>query len=129
MTGFSGADLAALVREACVAALKEQLAATGQGADAAGGAPPPAGFVSPRVRPCHFRAAAQRVQPSVSPEEQKIYEALRRQQCSSRRNLAPAGERATGQESGRGGPAGDDDMEGSAGVPEEGGEPMEAEAA
>ena len=84
--GFSGADLASLVREACVAALKGNLAvATAADAErekirkagaAAGALPaPPA---PPEVTLEHFEQAFERVQPSVSVADQRRYDELRR---------------------------------------------------
>ena len=88
--GFSGADLAALVREACVAALKGNLAAAtaadaererarkeGAGAGA-GGANLPAPPAPPEVTLEHFEQAFERVQPSVSAADQRRYDELRR---------------------------------------------------
>ncbi|CAG0920314.1 unnamed protein product [Notodromas monacha] len=66
--GFSGADLAALVREASVAALKEILKF-----DSETSAKP--GIVS--VGNEHFDFAFEKVSPSNNPEERKKYEALR----------------------------------------------------
>lgn len=87
LTGFSGADLAALVREACVLALKEGIAAAGGGGlGGRGGAPPP---TPPLVQPHHFAAAMQRVQPSVSRKDQRMYDALRLRLRSSRGHLRP----------------------------------------
>ncbi|KAL4452367.1 hypothetical protein ABPG75_008029 [Micractinium tetrahymenae] len=87
LTGFSGADLAALVREACVLALKEGIAAAGGGGlGGRGGGPPPA---PPLVQPHHFAAAMQRVQPSVSRKDQRLYDALRLRLRSSRGHLRP----------------------------------------
>ena len=70
--GFSGADLAALVREASLTALKDASAA----ADAAreGGAPPPP---PPTVCGRHFQAALASVVPSVSPREARRYDSMR----------------------------------------------------
>ena len=84
--GFSGADLASLVREACVAALKGNLAAATAAdaerekirmAGAAAGAPP-APPAPPEVTLEHFEQAFERVQPSVSVADQKRYDELRR---------------------------------------------------
>ena len=82
LAGFSGADLAALVREACVLALKESIAAAGGASMGGGGAPP-------LVRPHHFGGAMQRVQPSVSRKDQRMYDALRLRLRSSRGHLRP----------------------------------------
>ena len=60
--GFSGADLAALVREACVAALKSMTA------DAS----------TPLVTMEHFQDAFTKVQPSVSKSDHARYDELRR---------------------------------------------------
>jgi ribosome biogenesis ATPase len=122
LAGFSGADLAALVREACVAAVKEGLAAAGQAPGGAAGAGPPAGYVSPQVLPRHFDEAARRVQPSVSRQDQRMYDALRSRLRSSRGHLTRAAETKPDEA----GPARDEsaagakdedaqDMEGSAG--------------
>lgn len=62
--GFSGADLAALVREACMDAMRETRA-------------PDAAMGAPLVRQEHFAAALSRVSPSVSPRDQASYERLR----------------------------------------------------
>jgi ribosome biogenesis ATPase len=85
--GFSGADVAALVREACVLALKEALALEGPlGAAAPSGARAggePAALVGVR----HFEAALGRVQPSVSRKDQRVYEALRSKLRAARGHL------------------------------------------
>ena len=102
--GFSGADLASLVREACVAALKGNIAAAtahdearerariaaGGGeagakaaADAIPAAPPPL------VTAAHFEEAFKRVQPSVSAADQRRYDELRRKLRRERGSLAP----------------------------------------
>lgn len=90
LTGFSGADLAALVREACVDALKEGLHHQGQ---AAGTADPGVGG-APIVAARHFQHAARHVQPSVSRKDQRMYDALRLRLRSSRGHLQPDGEDA-----------------------------------
>ncbi|GBF93534.1 ribosome biogenesis ATPase [Raphidocelis subcapitata] len=77
--GYSGADVAALVREASVVALKEALAS---GAEAA------------PVEGRHFDAAAARVQPSVSRKDQRVYEALRSKLRAARGHLVGAGSAA-----------------------------------
>ncbi|GIL77999.1 hypothetical protein Vretifemale_7455, partial [Volvox reticuliferus] len=74
--GFSGADMAALVREAAVAALKESMA---------GGPAAP----SPRVGIRHFEVALRRVQPSVNRKDRKAYEALRLRLRSTRAHMQP----------------------------------------
>jgi ribosome biogenesis ATPase len=84
LSGFSGADLAALVREACVLALKEGMAAAGGGVLGSGGATPAA---PPQVQPHHFAAAVRLVQPSVSRKDQRMYDALRLRLRSSRGHL------------------------------------------
>lgn len=72
--GYSGADLAALVREAGVAALRRTLGAIESIEDSS----------SPRVDPVmrvsadDFATALGKVQPSVSMAQRKRYEALRR---------------------------------------------------
>ncbi|KXZ48460.1 CDC48 protein [Gonium pectorale] len=74
--GYSGADVAALVREAAEAAIKESMA---------GGPDAPA----PRVGWRHFQAALNRVQPSVSRRDQRSYEALRLRLRSARSHIQP----------------------------------------
>eukprot|EP00899_Mesostigma_viride_P022737 jgi/Mesvir1/3648/Mv14943-RA.1 len=82
--GFSGADLAALVREACVCALKEDMPALRR---PAGGAMVPAIDAAgprldrqgaPRVHMRHFEAAWRKVSPSVSRQDSRRYEDLSR---------------------------------------------------
>lgn len=63
-TGFSGADLASLVRESAIAALRESFAA-GAASDT----------VVVQMR--HFDAAFDKVQPSVSRADEKMYDRLR----------------------------------------------------
>jgi ribosome biogenesis ATPase len=120
LAGFSGADLAALVREACVALLKEG----------------PAAPAPPAVCARHFEAALARVQPSVSRADQRMYDAMRARLRRARGHLRPEAAPAGGAaEDGAGGGAGEDgggaagaaqDMEGSAGAPAAAadGEPM-----
>lgn len=62
---FTGADLSALVREASVAALRQQLAA-----------PQPASCSELRVARQHFETAFEKVRPSVSKRDQLMYERL-----------------------------------------------------
>jgi len=96
---FSGADLAALVREACVEAMREARG-TGGGAWGAG--------ATPLVRQRHLEAAAARVVPSVSPRDQGAYEALRRKIRTTRARVhVEAGPGARGQPS-EGGEPGDE---------------------
>ncbi|KAG2428143.1 hypothetical protein HXX76_011823 [Chlamydomonas incerta] len=75
--GYSGADCAALVREAAVLSLKEAMRA---GPDCG----------SPRVGARHFEAALGRVQPSVSRKDRASYEALRVRLRGSRSVIQPA---------------------------------------
>ncbi|KAH7622055.1 hypothetical protein Ndes2526B_g02879 [Nannochloris sp. 'desiccata'] len=75
LTGFSGADMAALLREACVESLKESMALFGaEGARS-------------EVAARHFQAALRQVQPSVSRKDQRMYDALRYKLRSSRSHL------------------------------------------
>lgn len=88
LEGFSGADLAALVREACVAALKEQLASGGaaevvQGPAGAEPGPPPL------VLQRHLEQAMQTVQPSVSRRDRAMYDRLRNRLRSARGHIVP----------------------------------------
>jgi ribosome biogenesis ATPase len=68
---FSGADLASLVREAAVGVLRVYLGIAGGAAPEAKGAPPPLSHAD-------FIAAFQKVQPSVSPADERMYNELRR---------------------------------------------------
>lgn len=93
--GFSGADMAALVREAAVAALKEAMAA------GPGGAPP-------RVGPRHFETALGRVQASVSRKDRRSYEALRLRLRSTRSHIQPDGDAGSGAPTAEEGPVATD---------------------
>ena len=95
--GFSGADLASLVREACVAALKgnsaafavtDALLSASAEKNSARNAPYPP---PPRVTDAHFEEAFQRVQPSVSSADQRRYDELRRKLREERGSIAAAG--------------------------------------
>jgi SpoVK/Ycf46/Vps4 family AAA+-type ATPase len=133
--GFSGADVAALVREASVLALKEALAAAPPeplgppppaAAAAAEGAAAALAVPAALVGVRHFDAALSRVQPSVSRKDQRVYEALRSKLRAARGHLgggaAAAGAGAASAAVSGGGGAGDD-----AGRPEasDGARPME----
>jgi ribosome biogenesis ATPase len=87
LSGFSGADLAALVREACVMAIKERMARgevmVGEGGGDMVARPP-------KVTMQHFEDALKGVQPSVSRRDHKMYEILRKKLRSSRARLEPA---------------------------------------
>ena len=101
--GFSGADLASLVREACVAALKGNLAAATAADEArekarvaAGGGERESAAVlalpqppAPEVTAAHFDEAFKRVQPSVSASDQRRYDELRQKLRRERGSLAP----------------------------------------
>eukprot|EP00798_Chlamydomonas_sp_ICE-L_P006545 gene6545-3191_t len=78
--GFSGADMAALVREACVLALKESIAIA-----VSTNSKDPS---TPLVYSRHFDAAMLRVVPSVSKKDQKQYDSMRNLR-SSRARLVP----------------------------------------
>ncbi|KAK2077274.1 hypothetical protein QBZ16_004908 [Prototheca wickerhamii] len=81
LEGFSGADLAAIVREACVDALKGLLLTAGDGGALEAPAAPP------RVTQAHLIAAARKVQPSVSRRDRQMYERLRDRLCSARGHI------------------------------------------
>ena len=68
-TAFSGADMSALVTEASVLAFKEHLAAVSSG-DTDGG--------DIRVYHKHFTGAFEKVRPSVSKADRKLYERMKR---------------------------------------------------
>ena len=74
--GFSGADLAALVREAGVVALRRTLGAL-DALDAGGDTPATGSEQTLLVGLDDFRAALEKVQPSVSLAQRRKYEALR----------------------------------------------------
>ena len=84
--GFSGADLAALVREAAVAALKEATAAAGGGATAS----------APCVSARHFASALLAVPPSVSPRDARMYGQLRSRLSGGREARAAPGSARAG---------------------------------
>ena len=122
LTGFSGADLAALVRDACVIALKEGMtaaaaAAAAAGADGTGGetqlgaaaaAAAAGGAPAPLVEMRHFELAMGRVQPSVSRKDNRMYEALRAKLRSARGHLqAEAAEVAQPSDAAGGGDGGE----------------------
>ena len=69
--GFSGADLSALAREAAVAALKSL-------------SDDPEDETTPTISNDHFEAAFERVQPSVSPQDEKSYKRLAERLRSTR---------------------------------------------
>jgi len=68
--------MAALVREACVLALKESMRAAAAGSHAGGSS-----FNVNSLKPCvharHFEEALGRVVPSVSRKDQRVYDTLR----------------------------------------------------
>jgi ribosome biogenesis ATPase len=82
--GYSGADLAALVREACVIALKESMVGGRFVPETAGGAPP-------LVYARHFEAALPRVVPSVSRKDQRVYDSLRNKIRRTRAHIEEGG--------------------------------------
>ncbi|GAQ84687.1 AAA-type ATPase family protein [Klebsormidium nitens] len=81
--GFSGADLAALVREACIAAIKEATASllSPRGAVSAPAVGPPL------VHAKHFETALAKLSASVSAVDERRYEVLRQKLRSSRGHL------------------------------------------
>ena len=119
---FSGADLAGLVREASVAALREWLAAeaaggaageaaaeaaaggsadAGAGAGAAGALPsaPPQPLAAPAsilVGARHFDAALSVSFPSVSPADERLYNSMQAKLRGSRAHMLGAAAEATG---------------------------------
>jgi ribosome biogenesis ATPase len=113
--GFSGADLAALVREASVLALREKLKEHRQGeqTNEMGGVTAPsttpvvgANFLI-QVDSLHFHAALDKVQPSVGLSQRKKYNSLR-----SRLSGFPGGRNneQSGNTSGSGKRANDEDV-------------------
>jgi len=97
LTGFSGADLASLVREASVMALKERLdlSMVTDGGDAS--------VEQILVERRHFVMSLSRVQPSVSRKDQRMYDSLRLKLRSTRGHLR--GERDASREGGQPGTA------------------------
>lgn len=111
--GFSGADLAALTREAAVTALRQSLKAAREASDADALMDPAAlaarpAAVTPAVviTHAHFSAALDKVSPSVSLAQRAKYAALRNRLSGSpagagqgsRRAAAPAAGPSGGQE-------------------------------
>jgi len=74
--GYSGADCAALLREAGLAVMKEDFEAVGQGM--------PVGTVPLCVMPRHFDAAFASVMPSVSKKDQARYDRIRDRMARAR---------------------------------------------
>jgi hypothetical protein len=113
-----GADMAALVREACVMALKESLQQAA--AEAAAGGAGPAAAATPQVYMRHFDAALRVVVPSVSRKDQKVYDALRTKLRSRSRLTAVDGGAAaegSGAAGAGGGAAGGGDAAGAGDEP------------
>ncbi|KAJ2599287.1 Ribosome biogenesis ATPase rix7 [Coemansia sp. RSA 1721] len=77
--GFSGADLAGLIREASVAALRSVFYSDEENGSASGGASYAAsGGQGIQVTSEHFQTALQRTSPSVSAADMRRYESLRK---------------------------------------------------
>jgi ribosome biogenesis ATPase len=87
LKGFSGADLAALVREGCVTALKHAMPGSVSAGDLA--QKEWQAMTVPLVGMRHLQIAALRVQPSVSRQDHRMYEALRHRLRSTRGHLLP----------------------------------------
>ncbi|GAA5931984.1 hypothetical protein JCM3775_004204 [Rhodotorula graminis] len=112
--GLSGADLAALVREAATSAVKELFAALdldldGPALGSSAGGPLGAGAtqaqLEARVEMRHFAAALERANPSVSRQQRRRFETLRRRFAGQ-----PVGHR--GEEGEAAGAGGNDGLEG-----------------
>ncbi|GAA5902900.1 hypothetical protein JCM8208_006506 [Rhodotorula glutinis] len=111
--GLSGADLAALVREAATSAVKELFAALdldldGPALGSTGGALGAGATqeqLEARVEMRHFAAALERANPSVSRQQRRRFETLRRRFAGQ-----PVGHR--GEEGEAAGPSGNDGLEG-----------------
>jgi ribosome biogenesis ATPase len=83
LEGYSGADLAAVVREACLTALKEVYnSCTKEDLEAYERTGVTPSGTLPEVQPCHFVVALQKIRPSVSLEDRNRYAELHRQQLS-----------------------------------------------
>ncbi|KAJ1815576.1 Ribosome biogenesis ATPase rix7, partial [Coemansia sp. RSA 2598] len=76
--GFSGADLAGLIREASVAALRSVFYPEDRDGPAPDGAPRAASSQGVQVTRGHFQVALQRTSPSVSAADMRRYETLRK---------------------------------------------------
>ncbi|KWU45753.1 AAA-domain-containing protein [Rhodotorula sp. JG-1b] len=76
--GLSGADLSALAREAAVSALREMFSSIDLDGPAVDAVPQP-----PRVSMRHFETALERANPSVSRQQRRRFEALRRKFAGS----------------------------------------------
>lgn len=87
--GFSGADLAALVREACIEALRSQ-------------GPPPEDPTQiqpvPQVEMSHFDSALRSVLPSVSRADARRYDDLRKKLRKSRNHISVTNPSTSGAE-------------------------------
>ena len=86
--GFSGADVAAMVKEACLCALREQMNNEAHENKESDDAEP----VPPLVCRSHFVAAAACIAPSVSAADKRRYDALARRLRQSRGAVAAAPE-------------------------------------
>ncbi|CEH13374.1 aaa-domain-containing protein [Ceraceosorus bombacis] len=86
--GFSGADLAALTREAAVTALRESLSAARR-AEREGGNAPPGMLPSVLIHAKHFESALDKVTPSVSQAQRNKYAALRSRLAGSPAGAGP----------------------------------------
>jgi ribosome biogenesis ATPase len=88
---FSGADLAGLVREAALSALRERLASEEGPEAAAGSSPRSSAHVHVVVQASHFERALSRVRPSVSRADQKLYNSMERRLRNARATVAKEG--------------------------------------
>ena len=91
---FSGADLAGLVREAAIAALRERLVTVDAAPTIEAGDAIAASSHGVVVRAEHFEAALGRVRPSVSKSDQKLYNTMEKRLKSSRTPTAKPGDEA-----------------------------------
>ncbi|CAM6099845.1 unnamed protein product [Calypogeia fissa] len=82
--GFSGADLASLVREACIASMRERIKARGNSSKSEQTV---AIVTEPLVAADHFNAAFTRVFPSVSAKDRMRYDALCKRLRCARGNI------------------------------------------
>ena len=88
LTGFSGADLASLVREASVQALKERINQDQWNAPSTDAQMTDSILVAKK----HFVASLSSLRPSVSKKDQRMYDSLRLKLRSSRGHLKPDNE-------------------------------------
>ena len=94
MTGYSGADLAALVREACMQALREAernyLQSLGNSSDIHNTNWAELPVLRVVVKEEHFDYALSKIRPSVSQQSEREYDRMAQRLSNARSQLTPA---------------------------------------